>query len=640
MARQNIDGTDFVGGNGRTKLNENFTELYDFWAEADDLYVNEADFVLDEDSRAETDPITDYPTGVSIMPVSAAADWGGYGVASIVATERIGSEGTQRITYGESAIAWEQRIWNSFDDEWGDWIEYAKTDHQHLRILPYPVDFYAESEDITALPDGFSQLPVTAGADWGPNTGEAGHVLIERSGSEGKQTFAVPSTGTSYIRYYTGGAWGAWSSGGGGPEAHAASHTDGTDDIQSATSGQKGLMSSAYATKLDGIEANATADMTASEILTALLTVDTNSSGLNADTLDGLQASAFLQSVPAEYLTETEGNALYKAIGYVPAWSEITSKPATFAPIIGSGAGDAVAGNDARLTDTRTPSDNSVTNAKVHASAAIAESKLDLASDAAAGTASRRTLGTGATQALPGNHSSTTDARTPTAHSHLIADLPVADSGESNANEVVRSNDARLSDARTPAAHNHAGVDITSGTIDVAWIGTGTKNSTTFYRGDGTFAAPAGYRQLLTVAGSDVGNAAVLTYANVTGLTFAVTSGVHYKFEALLDFVTNATTSGVRFSMNGPTLTRGSWMVEIPPASGAAPYVPIINHQVAFDTGAATASVTAVSPNLAIIKGFFICSASGTAAVRFASEVATANTLTIKIGSSLEYWSV
>lgn len=51
-----------------------------------------------------------------------------------------------------------------------------------------------------------------------------------------------------------------------------------------------------------------------------------------------------------------------------------------------------------------TLADGSVTNAKVAADAAIAESKLSLASDAAAGTASRRTLGTGASQAAAGNH--------------------------------------------------------------------------------------------------------------------------------------------------------------------------------------------------------------------------------------------
>lgn len=51
-----------------------------------------------------------------------------------------------------------------------------------------------------------------------------------------------------------------------------------------------------------------------------------------------------------------------------------------------------------------TVADGSITNAKVASGAAIAESKLSLASDAAAGTASRRTLGTGAQQAAAGNH--------------------------------------------------------------------------------------------------------------------------------------------------------------------------------------------------------------------------------------------
>ncbi len=70
---------------------------------------------------------------------------------------------------------------------------------------------------------------------------------------------------------------------------------------------------------------------------------------------------------------------------------------------IGAGAGQAVAGNDARLTDQRVPTDGSVTDLKVAGGAGIAETKLALASDAAAGTPSRRSLGAGATQAMPGN---------------------------------------------------------------------------------------------------------------------------------------------------------------------------------------------------------------------------------------------
>jgi hypothetical protein len=47
-------------------------------------------------------------------------------------------------------------------------------------------------------------------------------------------------------------------------------------------------------TKLNGIESNATADQTASEILTLIKTVDGTGSGLDADTLDGVQASGLV----------------------------------------------------------------------------------------------------------------------------------------------------------------------------------------------------------------------------------------------------------------------------------------------------------------------------------------------------------
>lgn len=52
---------------------------------------------------------------------------------------------------------------------------------------------------------------------------------------------------------------------------------------------------------------------------------------------------------------------------------------------------------------------NAVTNAEVAGGAAIAEAKLNLASDAVAGTASRRTLGQGAQQAAPGTLAQGTD---------------------------------------------------------------------------------------------------------------------------------------------------------------------------------------------------------------------------------------
>lgn len=57
---------------------------------------------------------------------------------------------------------------------------------------------------------------------------------------------------------------------GGGVGLHAATHTNGTDDIQDATAAQKGLATAAQITKLDGLVTNAThtGDVTGSGALT------------------------------------------------------------------------------------------------------------------------------------------------------------------------------------------------------------------------------------------------------------------------------------------------------------------------------------------------------------------------------------
>lgn len=164
----------------------------------------------------------------------------------------------------------------------------------------------------------------------------------------------------------------------------------------------------------------------------------------------------------------------------------------TLAVAYGSSAGTAAQGNDSRLSDTRTPTDSSVTDAKVAAGAAIAESKLSLASDAAAGTASRRTLGTGALQACAGNDSRLSDTRTPSDSSvtdaKVAAGAAIAESKLSLASDAAAGtasrrtlgigslqacagNDSRLSDARTPTAHASTHASGGSDPITTAAIG-------------------------------------------------------------------------------------------------------------------------------------------------------------------------
>lgn len=70
-------------------------------------------------------------------------------------------------------------------------------------------------------------------------------------------------------------------------------------------------------------------------------------------------------------------------------WEDIQDKPTTFAPIIGPGAADACAGNDARLSDARTPT------AHTHAYSAITDKPTTFTP-----TAHKSTHATGGSDAL------------------------------------------------------------------------------------------------------------------------------------------------------------------------------------------------------------------------------------------------
>jgi hypothetical protein len=65
----------------------------------------------------------------------------------------------------------------------------------------------------------------------------------------------------------------------------------------------------------------------------------------------------------------TDQNQLDSELGYTNLatvdWTHITGRPSTFLPVIGGGADQAVAGNDPRLTDARTPTEHTHVKADV-----------------------------------------------------------------------------------------------------------------------------------------------------------------------------------------------------------------------------------------------------------------------------------
>lgn len=73
----------------------------------------------------------------------------------------------------------------------------------------------------------------------------------------------------------------------------------------------------------------------------------------------------------------------------------------------------------------------------------------------------------------------------------LSANRSLAVAYGSSAGTAAQGNDSRLSDARTPTAHQHSGADITSGTVPIGQLPTGT-SGTTVALGNHTHGVAAG----------------------------------------------------------------------------------------------------------------------------------------------------
>ena len=86
-----------------------------------------------------------------------------------------------------------------------------------------------------------------------------------------------------------------WTVDQGSTNIHSGNYTNTTYTVGDGGLTQKNFTTT-LKSKLDGIEANATADQTAAQILTAIKTVDGSGSGLDADTLDGVNSGSFLRS--------------------------------------------------------------------------------------------------------------------------------------------------------------------------------------------------------------------------------------------------------------------------------------------------------------------------------------------------------
>jgi hypothetical protein len=113
-------------------------------------------------------------------------------------------------------------------------------------------------------------------------------------------------------------------------------------------------------------------------------------------------------------------------------------------------------------------------------------------------------------------------------------------------------------------------------------------------------------------------NGVANTIQDVTGLSFAVTSGKTYWFKFVIPFTTAASTTGSRWAINGPTNSFLCYNSEYTLTTTTSTRNAAV---VAYDSPAASNASSSGSSNIATIEGMILPTANGTVIARFASEV-------------------
>lgn len=130
-------------------------------------------------------------------------------------------------------------------------------------------------------------------------------------------------------------------------------------------------------------------------------------------------------------------------------------------------------------------------------------------------------------------------------------------------------------------------------------------------------------------------NATPNSIADVTGMTFAVSSGQTYWFEFVIPYTAAATSTGSRWAINGPAVTLLAYRSEYTLTATTT----TVNSASAYDTPAASNASSLSTGNVATVWGIITPSASGNVTARFASEI-TASAITAKAGATLRWMRI
>lgn len=139
---------------------------------------------------------------------------------------------------------------------------------------------------------------------------------------------------------------------------------------------------------------------------------------------------------------------------------------------------------------------------------------------------------------------------------------------------------------------------------------------------------------LVVLASNVVNNNAVAnTIQDVTGLSFPVVAGQTYWFEFIIPYSSAATTTGSRWSINGPgSPTQLNYRSEYTLTATTQ----TTNSATAYDIPAASNASSLTAGNVATLWGIIRPSSNGTVTARFASEVAS-SAVTALAGATLRW---
>jgi hypothetical protein len=116
-------------------------------------------------------------------------------------------------------------------------------------------------------------------------------------------------------------------------------------------------------------------------------------------------------------------------------------------------------------------------------------------------------------------------------------------------------------------------------------------------------------------------NGTANTLADVTGLLIALASGKTYRFKVSVWFTSAASTTGSRWTINGPTNSMLNYYSQVDTAvSGLTFFTGIQGYNSASITPSASSTTTS---NRAVIEGIITTTASGNLQVRFSSEISS-----------------